>query len=278
MPRQPTPYESDVERYLATLAPRVRQLADRYCAAHPDACRGLTFAAFAAADRGTAGLVVSLVEAQIRAGVAPVLADGPAPPESAGTTLGAAVKRVAGKARAVAAEWVSNPKIWLANVRPIKARRPDFRAWRTRMHVTVRTKRQTGDVLQSTMRRAGGVFANWIEQGKDGFFRKTFDELAFSIGCCRETARKIVRFFEFHGLLDTFNVLYRDGDEKRRDKNLYLLNEDTASRPPATPKERLADRLNRWAEPFGLHAREWGLNATPAFVGYKPAVRRPSTA
>jgi hypothetical protein len=150
-------------------------------------------------------------------------------------------------------------------------------------------KREKGDPLKSVLLRTAEL-VRWVEnKAGTGFARKTLEQLSKLVGCCKETVRKAIRFLERHGLLDTFNVLSRDHGFVRRRANLYLI-PDVESDPTPPPcdlapsvkaPERpvgnsLAERLNRYAGFFGLRARAWGLNATPAPVGYRSARRHPT--
>jgi hypothetical protein len=179
---------------------------------------------------------------------------------------------------------VLNPKIWAEDVKRFVGRKLPTRAWLSRAR-QMAAKRQRGDVLRPTLVRACEVLA-WGAQ--DGKIELTFDSLANLVGCCRETARKVIRWLEDVELIDTFNVLVRTTGKLVRGANLYLprlsaadeaagdvasddgepgaaagLTDPTAAAAVLGPVARLTARLARWAPRFELVERAWGLNATP---------------
>jgi hypothetical protein len=196
--------------------------------------------------------------------------------EKLGST-GTAISRVLPAfVRAAIGLGVSNPKLWEADVKPLPSRKVDREAWFARVRQAARV-RESGDVLQPTLVRLAEVV--WWSVHKDGvgFARQTLEQLGKLTGCCQETARKGIRFLERHGLLDTFNILSRRHGFVRRVANLYLIRGDAAELEGTEqpPSDSLLGRLTRYASLFGLRARRWGLNATPAPVGYRPRPERP---
>lgn len=215
-------------------------------------------------------------DAELRAVQAAATARADEPLGSMGTTIARVLPAFA---RAAAGMGVCNPKLWEADVRPLPGRKVDREAWFVRVRQAAKT-REPGDVLQPILVRLAEVV--WWAERKDGvgFARQTFEQLGKLAGCCKETARKGLRFLERHGLVDTFNVLSRAHGLVRRVANLYIVRGETtepalpvASEQP--PSDSLLGRLTRYASAFGLKARRWGLNATPAMVGYQARPERP---
>lgn len=199
------------------------------------------------------------------------IARADAPIGGMGTTLARILPTVA---RAAAGLGVCNPKLWEADVRPLRGRKVDDDGWLTRVRAAARA-RETGDVLAPTIVRTAELIVWDVRTAGTGFARLSFQSLANLVQCSKETARKAIRFLEEHGLLDTFNVLRRGHGLVRRVVNLYLI-PDAAPEPDRPAASSLAERLSRYAQAFGLRARAWGLNATPARVGYRPARGHPS--
>jgi hypothetical protein len=212
-------------------------------------------------------------DASLRAAQADATARADAPLGSTGTAIGRVLPAVA---RASAGMAVANPKIWEADAKPLRGRKIDAEAYLARVRLAAKT-RETGDVLEPILVRTAELVLWAVRKGGIGFARQTFEQLGKLIGCCSETARKAIRFLERHGVLDTFNVLSRDHGFVRRGANLYLIPdaEPDAERPAGNS---LVERLNRYAEFFGLRARAWGLNATPAPVGYRTPPEHPAPA
>lgn len=212
-------------------------------------------------------------DALLRVAQAAASARADAPLGSMGTTIGRVLPAAA---RSTAGLPVSNPKLWERDVKPLRDRKVNREAWLIRARQAARA-REPGDVLQPILVRLAEVVC-WAER-KDGvgFARQTFEQLGKLVGCCKETARKGMRFLERHGLVDTFNVLTRAHGFVRRVANLYLIRGE-ATEPDGTeqpPSEGPLGRLTRYASAFGLSVRAWGLNATPASVGYRPRLERP---
>lgn len=189
-----------------------------------------------------------------------------------GTAIGRAVERVAPGA---APRATLNPKMWAADIKPLRARAPDTNGWLRQVRAAART-RVAGDPFETTIIRGAEVLLWFVRTSGNGWARQTFEQLAAAFRTVPETARRVVRFLERAGLLDTFNVLSRRGDQVRRDANLYLIPDAPADDAPAAPS--LTDRLARYADAFGLVARAWGLNATAAPVGTRPAWTRSAPA
>jgi hypothetical protein len=215
-------------------------------------------------------------DAELRAVQAAATAKADEPLGSTGTPIGRVLPAFG---RAAAGLCIVNPKLWEADVRPLRGRKVDRDAWFVRVRLAAKT-REAGDVLQPILVRLAEVM--WWAERKDGvgFARQTFEQFGKLAGCCKETARKGIRFLERHGLVDTFNVLTRAHGFVRRVANLYLIRGDTTEPdPPAgyerSPSDSLLGRLTRYASLFGLRARAWGLNATPAPVGYRSRPERP---
>lgn len=159
------------------------------------------------------------------------------------------------------------PKVWAADLNRMPA--IDTDRWLGRVRVAG-ANRSTGDVLAFTLARIAELLVWKARQDRQGAARITFRALAKLTQCCTETARKAIRLLEQWGLVDTFNVLIRRGDQVVRDANLYVLSGvDQADSPPERQRgqslaEKIAGRLSTYAAVLGLHRRSWGLNATPA--------------
>ena len=190
-------------------------------------------------------------------------------------------------ARKVAGAGVLNPKVWEADLPefiPPPEGGYDDAAYMAAVRAAVRQQRAMGDPLAPTLELIGAKLV-YLRRKGGALVRASFVSLAGLVGCCVETARKAVRWFERCGLLDTLNVLNRTQEgEVRRRPNLYIVPEteqppppppaDVASSQPAPDPVRvqrgtIGDRLQRCAALLGLKARPWGLNATPAAVGYR---------
>jgi hypothetical protein len=203
-------------------------------------------------------------DASLRAAQARATANADAPVGGTGTAIG---RMLPAAARAAAGLAVSNPKLWEADVKPLKNRKLDSHAWLAQVRVAA-WARESGDVLTPTIVRTAELVVWAVRSAGTGFARKSFESLAGLVGCCKETVRKVIRFLEKHGLLDTFNILQRTYGFVRRAANLYLIPE--VSPDPKRPAgNSRAERLTRYAELFVFRVRPWGLNATPAPVGYR---------
>ena len=203
----------------------------------------------------------------LRAAQARATAAADEPLGSMGTAIGNALPR---KIRDKARLEVVNPKIWEADIKPLRGRKPDFNAFRARIK---RASREGGDVLKTAIKAVGEAIMRFTRAQGMGFARRSFSRLAKEADCCVDTAVKAVRFLERHCGLDTFNVLSRRHGQVRREANMYII----PAEPPnsnESAEDALSGRLNRWAPAFGLRARPWGLNATPARVGYRPPMER----
>jgi len=181
---------------------------------------------------------------------------------------------------------VLNPKVWEADLPefiPPPIGGYDDAAYMAAVREAVRQQRLMGDPLAPTLELIGAKLV-YLRRKGGALVRASFVSLAALVGCCVETARKAVRWFERCGLLDTLNVLNRIENGVRRRPNLYIIPEteqppppppaDVASSQPAPDPVRvqrgtIGDRLQRCAALLGLQARPWGLNATPAAVGYR---------
>jgi len=184
-------------------------------------------------------------------------------------SLAARLPRAAQLAAGAAMPAITNPKIWQADARRFRrgerfARGP----WQAACRAAVKA-RALGDVLAPTILRACEVLA-WQDAGQQGRTQITFKFLAELTGCCVETARKVIRWLEDRGLIDTFNTLDRVGGQIQRTANLYVLAfpdappaDPPAEAAPVDPIGRITARLARWASAFGLTPRAWGYNATP---------------
>ena len=163
---------------------------------------------------------------------------------------------------------VENPRVWEADLTEVKKsrQRPDTNAFQANVRKAA-AGRAKGDPMAVTIYQVAGKLVFFLAKSTTDFVRVTFETLAKTSEVCVETARKVVRFLEARGLLDTFNVVYRttEGDE-RRAANLYFLRGEASSQPEPSPAgmlDRVTDRLRRYAATFGLKARRWGFNATP---------------
>ena len=206
-------------------------------------------------------------DASLRAAQADATARADAPLGSTGTAIGRVLPAVA---RASAGMAVANAKIWEADAKPLR-RKIDAEAYLARVRQAAKT-RETGDPLEPTLVRTAELVLWAVRKGGTGFARQTFEQLGNLIGCCRETARKAIRFLERRDLLHTFNVLSRVHGFVRRVANLYLIPD--AERPAGNS---LVERLVHYAGLFGIRARAWGLNATPS-VGYRTPPEHPAPA
>lgn len=166
---------------------------------------------------------------------------------------------------------VFNPKIHAENVANFKAEKIAALAYIARCDAVIAAERKPGEVRSVYLMALARVIA-W-GAAATGKYEKTFRLLCRLLASCVETARKAVRWFEEHRLMDTKNVLDRVNRDLWRGPNLYLPlveapPEAAADAPPVPPElaplARATETLNRWAHRFpGLVARPWGLNATP---------------
>lgn len=205
-----------------------------------------------------------------------------APLGSMGTAIGRILPAVA---RAWTGLGVANPKIWEADLKPIRGREVDTDGWLARVRAAARL-RVRGDPYETNIIRTAELIVWVIRKDGVGFARQGFKSLGRLVRIGKETVRKVVRFLEQCGLLDTFNVLTREHGFVRRAENAYLIPDAPKGKPAAKTDAvlegrapvgaSLVERLTRYAHHFGLKARAWGLNATPAFVGLRPLVgKRP---
>lgn len=211
----------------------------------------------------------------LRALSAAAAAEAAAPIGSMGTALSRVLPDAA---RQAAGMGIPNPKVWSADVKPMRGRAIDGEAYLRAVRVAADQRKPNSDhPLKPTIVRAGEVLKWAHDVERTGFVRRTFAQLGKLLGCCARTAQKAIRYLESHGLCDTFNVLRRDHGQVRRDANLYLIPSHGAEpdAAPAPAASSLVTRLNRYAAWFGLTPRAWGLNATPAPVGRFRRPERP---
>lgn len=180
----------------------------------------------------------------------------------------AAAAKLPAAARAAAGLRVENPKIWSADLKPIRGR-VDKAGWLTR----VRELPRQPLVMPATLLTVASSMAYFLERGGRGYVRVTHEDLAKAAQLCIETVRKAVRALEANGLLDTFNVLVRVDGEVRRAANAYGLRgfmaavgvvADAVASKVTGAADRMTEQLRRYAVVWGLKPRQWGLNATPA--------------
>jgi hypothetical protein len=220
---------------------RAKALADQTAAA-----RAAALATAAATDRTGASAAAALAASQAR-------------PEARAPTSRQVMDALPAPALEAATGRVRHPKVWAGDLRGLGPP-PDLRTWETDVASRARA-RVLGDPLASMIRAVAAAIAGHVRWRK-GFARVTFGSLAFAADCCRETARKVVRWLERRDMLDTVNVTTRDGDGLIvRDANLYrpVAVENGVAEAPCRPPR--AARMAAWARSWGLTLRDGGFNA-----------------
>lgn len=200
-------------------------------------------------------------EARARAGTSPA---------TSGVASAAAALPLAARV-ALTPSRVVNPKIQDADVG--KYRAPKFKGapWWDRAKAAV-AERAKGDPLELTLLNFCHAIGRRFAWG-NGSARLSLEALAKAMGCCVETARKTVRYFQRFDVLNVFNTLRRDENNLLvRAPNLYLAPREEHApievpenlSPELSQLARVGAELARWVSYFGgMLVRDWGLNATP---------------
>jgi hypothetical protein len=176
----------------------------------------------------------------------------------------------------VSARHAANSKIWEVDLRAgYCGRTVEFGSWLGRARRVIDEKRVKGDVLIPILRRVADEITRRAREGK-GCGQVSHETLAKDVGCCIETIRKAIRWFEHHLLIVTQNTMGRVeelGNRIVRLANAYYprMPDEVAKTEPAAdvpavalaPLQRMqADIV--WLSQFfrGLVVRTMGLNTT----------------
>lgn len=167
---------------------------------------------------------------------------------------------VAARAERAALPRAVNPVMLEADIKPPK-RRVDGAVWLAAVNKAA-AQRELGDVTGAVIVQIASKIAWAVAKGA-GVGRIALRVLGKLAVCCKETARKVVRYLEDWGLLKTANIMHRRGRKLWRTMNAYELALPPATGGVARYRAPLFERKVWWAAAVNLHARAIGLNTTP---------------
>jgi hypothetical protein len=234
---------------------------------------------------GTVDQAVARIHAAVEAAAAPEtvasrqaaeIAARPRPvPVVSSAPLADALPNVA--RRAIGLE-VRNPPVHRAQIKPIPGE-IDTEGWLARVRILPVWQNLSAKCRMSIARAIvwGLGKAARPEDAVRGVSQLSYTSIATAAQCSRVQVWRAIRQFEAFGILDTFNVIVRVGNDKLRDPNAYVLRGFTKAIPVVVEAvrdkitgafDRMNEQLRRFVDVWDMKANHWGLRATPTSRTY----------